>query len=349
MMAAPNKKLLVRTAIAIHAQLAAGGTARLPTLPLDNWKRCRTLVRQIRRAQLKGWHLAADDLRLDLGYALTSLTGYLIELKQRLDTAHTDSGTTTARDLYEDLKALEEEFQVVSYSRKDRTFSVHTEPIELDGLELGSFEVRLDVSQLAADSNYRVVALEPNPSSSRPEVTHPHVMDEVLCEGEGRQAIRRALAEGRLVDFFQLVAGVLRSYNDESPFVALDEWHDQRCCDCGQMTNDDYGLSCSTCGDWVCGECEVSCGGCGDGHCTHCLARCSICEDSYCRHCLRSCLGCRQAVCSQCLLRDERCLNCHEENEDSAEDDNPAENNDSAATADTATLAHRVGQAAVPA
>ena len=49
-------------------------------------------------------------------------------------------------------------------------------------------------------------------------------MDERLCEGDGRSAIRQALAQGRLLDFFMLVAGGLRTYNAESPFVALEIW-----------------------------------------------------------------------------------------------------------------------------
>jgi hypothetical protein len=43
---------------------------------------------------------------------------------------------------------------------------------------------------------YRVIAKDAHPAESRENVTHPHVMDEVLCEGDGKHGIRRALSEG---------------------------------------------------------------------------------------------------------------------------------------------------------
>jgi hypothetical protein len=63
------------------------------------------------------------------------------------------------------------------------------------------------------------------PSSCRAEVTHPHVLDDHLCEGEGRQAIHAALTAGRLVDFFHLVKGILETYNEDSPYEALSDWY----------------------------------------------------------------------------------------------------------------------------
>jgi hypothetical protein len=49
------KKPLVRLAVAIHADLAARRTNEtLIELPVETWDRCTELVRQIRRAQLRG-------------------------------------------------------------------------------------------------------------------------------------------------------------------------------------------------------------------------------------------------------------------------------------------------------
>lgn len=342
--AVPDKRL-VRIALAIHARLAAGQARQyLPELPTSAWENCRQLVRRVRRAEARDWPHAAGELRFELRYALGTLSGALAELKQRLEATDTCGIATTARDVYADLVELDDEFAAVSFDGRALELAVRTEPIELGGLELGPFEIRLDTRQLAAGSAYRITALEPNPCTMRPEVTHPHVLDGQLCEGEGRQAIRRALAAGRLYDFFQLVASVLRTYNDESPFVALEDWHGRACSDCGHVTEEEEGLSCATCGDWVCAECEVSCGDCGDGNCTHCLASCRCCEDSYCRGCLKQCPGCAQSVCSHCLFEDERCPHCHEDDsDDGTADDDPA------ASADAAVHSHRLGQTAVSA
>jgi hypothetical protein len=85
----------------------------------------------------------------------------------------------------------------------------------------------------------RVIAKDPPPCESRENVTHPHVMDETLCEGHGRHAIRQAIAQGRLLDFFTLVANGLRTYNEESPFVALELWYGAACSDCGAVVDDE--------------------------------------------------------------------------------------------------------------
>ena len=83
-------------------------------------------------------------------------------------------------------------------------------------MNLGPFEIRLDWGSLSDPNPYSVVALDPNSAASNDEVTHPHVKDEHLCEGEGHSAIRAALAECRLLDFFMLVSQVLHTYGQGS-------------------------------------------------------------------------------------------------------------------------------------
>ena len=191
--------------------------------------------------------------------------------------------------------------------------SLVTEPIVLEGVDLGSFEIQFQWARLAnGDSSaYRVIAKDPHPPEGRDNVTHPHVMDDVLCEGDGRHAIRQALAQGRLLDFFTLVAGVLRTYNQESPFVELALWNGSSCSDCGATMHEEY--SCHKCGDTICGECESVCGGCEESCCSSCIGSCPVCEEAYCRRCLTRCEGCHRHVCSDCLNQDERCLKCHED------------------------------------
>ncbi len=106
-----------------------------------------------------------------------------------------------------------DEFDQVTINLRERTLSVTTEPIDLEGLELGPFSILLDWNRLSEHGSYRIVAEYPNPAHSNEEVTHPHVHDERLCEGGGHLAIRQSLQEGRLLDFFILVRQVLRTYN----------------------------------------------------------------------------------------------------------------------------------------
>ena len=132
----------------------------------------------------------------------------------------------------------------LDYDCRGRRLSVVTEPIVLAGVYLGPFEIRLQWARPTRGDMpaYRVIAKDPHPAEGRDNVTHPHVMDEILCEGEGRHAVRQALKQGRLLDFFTLVAGILRTYNPESPFVELVLWHGGSCSDCGAGVNEDSQL-----------------------------------------------------------------------------------------------------------
>jgi hypothetical protein len=334
-----NKPLL-RLAVAIRAELARHRLRNQAIqMPASSWDGCVKLVRQIHRAELRGWHLAAETLRRDLGYTIPTLQAELAAIVTHLPRA---TGPTPPMaklsDVLEDLLALQLDFEEFDFDVRGRWMSVTTEPITLNAIYLGPFEIRLDWGRAGSDSAYRVIATDPHPPQSRDNVTHPHVMDEKLCEGHGRQAIRQALAQGRLLDFFTLVAGGLRTYNEESPFVALEIWYGSTCSDCGAVMDDDEGYVCEKCEATICSGCECACSGCGVSCCSECITGCEACDDNYCRSCLRSCRQCQAHVCSTCLQDNERCVTCHEK-ETSA-----------AATPDSAALQpHGLGQAPVPA
>ena len=243
----PNERLLMRLAIAIHEQLITGQSKRADVeLPTATWQQCEVLLRQMHLAQQYGWQLAAGRLQRDLQEMLRRLHGELIGIDRMLMPIRNDLGCLSVRDIHADLLALHEEFDGVSFDRRGRTISVTIEPIELEGVYIGPFELRLDWSGLAYGHahKYRVIALDANPAATNERVTHPHVQDEAVCEGEGRQPIRIALKQGRLLDFFMIVASLLRTYNSGSPYVALSEWHGVECADCGNTVCDDQRYVC---------------------------------------------------------------------------------------------------------
>jgi hypothetical protein len=328
---------LLRLALLIAARLEARQNAEpLLALPEHSWERCSQLVRQIRRARLRGWHLAARELSIDLRCTLGGLQSEVSAIHGRLPGVVQTSKTTRPHEIYRDLIALEAEFDGIDHNHN--YVNVTTEAITLQGIYLGPFDIRLDLSRLDREDSapFRILATDPHPAQSRENVTHPHVMDEILCEGDGRSAIRQALAQGRLLDFFTLVASVLRNYNPESPFVELELWYGQSCSDCGARVGDDDLYSCRRCGDSICGECEITCGGCEESCCSGCVAACPHCDSPYCPSCLTCCDTCRMSVCPSCLDEHERCPNCHEKDSpDDSQEDNPA------------IQSHGVGQAAV--
>jgi putative hydrolase of the HAD superfamily len=194
-------------------------------LPVNTWEACLRIARQIRRAELRNWQLAVAELSTDLRHSLASFESQVADILRELPSPTVMGKIVTTNDIYKDLVALGEEFEETNYDHNGCWLSVTTEPLELEGVFLGPFEIRLDWRR--GQNSYRVIATDPHPSESRENVTHPHVMDDLLCEGEGKLAIRQALAQGRLLDFFTLVAGILRNYNPESPFVELALWYGQ--------------------------------------------------------------------------------------------------------------------------
>ena len=121
----------------------------------------------------------------------------------------------TLGDLVADLLALEREFGNRQIDLRCSVLSVETEPIVLEGMDLGRFRIALDWSRWEDDQPYDIIALEPNPAAGNSAVTHPHIEQDGLCTGEGRLPIRQALAEGRLFDLFLLIRQILSTYNPD--------------------------------------------------------------------------------------------------------------------------------------
>jgi hypothetical protein len=179
-------KSQVRLAVAIHAQLAGRrANESLIEMPVRPWDRCTELVRQIRRAQLRGWNLSASALSKDLECSIPSVLSEVAALQQRLTCRAARQHFVSASDVYRDLVTLGDEFEGLDYDSKACRVSVTTEAIVLEGVYLGPFDIQLQFARPNndGDPSYRVIAKDPHPAESRETVTHPHVMDEFLCEG----------------------------------------------------------------------------------------------------------------------------------------------------------------------
>jgi hypothetical protein len=216
----------------------------------------------------------------------------------------------TQRELFEELLALQHEFDEVRLDRK-ASLSVVTEPIILEGLDLGRFEISLDVDGVPhrAWGSYQVMALDANPAASDTDTTHPHVQGSQLCEGDGRVPIQRALGQGRLLDFFVLVRQILNSYNVGSAYVSLERWNAVECRDCGSLVGADDRDRCRDCESDVCYQCTFTCGRCEMSCCGACVETCRGCRQRFCGECIRSCAVCREPFCQECLTH-AKCSRC---------------------------------------
>jgi len=310
-----------------RAQLAAADIYRgltnyfrydcTPVLPETYWNGCQRLLRMMEKAHQRGWQAAMERLEQRLLRAVSDCSSQLLTLRSKLAEAMRSRQLLSEKAIADDLLALSEEFDEVQIDLTNKRIAVETPPIELQDIELGSFRVVLEWSKLRYHHAYRVGALDPNPAASKSGVTHPHVRDEVLCEGDGHSAIHQALHQGRILDFFLLVRQILENYDPDNAHVRLKDWEGRECSDCGRfVSDDDEQVSCERCGCDICRDCATRCDDCGDYYCSDHIGTCPSCRESFCRNCLAVCRQCHEKFCKECL-DEERCPECQREAEDS--------------------------------
>ena len=273
--------------------------------------RLPALSRKLEKATARRWDGAAHRLREQLQRAQREAEAELGALDRALQWP--GHQRPTRRTLIEALQQIEDEFGGWRYDRRDAALCCTTEPIELEGIALGRFELRLRIDELPAlprQPPYDVIALEPHPAASSPQVTHPHVADERLCEGEATPAIRSALGDGRLCEFFLLIRSVLTHYNAGSPYVPLEQWTGEPCAECGDVLDAEERGYCDRCDVLLCRECGECCAGCRHLYCPGCLLRCAHCDELICSDCVVRCVACGRHGCTECLSEDEPCTDC---------------------------------------
>jgi hypothetical protein len=316
-------------------------------LPADYWQSAAQLNRAVQLARQRGWYHAAlvrqNELASQLDYLQSALAHVTSVLRERSTSVHRASES----EVYRDLLALEREFEDVECDFEECAVAVTTQAIALEGIVLGRFQIRLEWENLAEFGSYRVVALDPNPAQTKSDVTHPHVSDDELCEGDGKQAIRSALASGRLLDFFTIVDRLLHTYAPGRAYVELDNWGGTPCHDCGSVVDDDERYSCERCEEMICSDCGCHCEHCDRTCCNGCTATCRACSESACTGCLTRCPSCGHLVCPACFLSNSNhCARCHEELIDEME---PDPEDTESEKAGVEVHAHGVGQAHLPA
>ena len=308
-------KPFLRAASVICQELTgAAGARRALSLPAAQWRNLVELAHSIKLARSRGWLHATrrrqEQLLAEMSYLQQSFTWLMDQLREAIP----EKIVPAAGDVYRDLVSLEEQFTDVQCDLEDHVVAVTTEPVVLDGIDLGRFQIRLDWQELEQSQPYKVVALDPHPAESNASVTHPHVSEEILCEGDGRQALRAALAGGRLLDFFTIVDRLLCTYAPGRAYVELDHWDGLACRDCGSIVSAEDRWCCDRCEEVICADCSSSCPHCDRTCCSGCSSSCPLCDESSCASCLERCVICRCMVCPDCLSIDpNQCVQCHEE------------------------------------
>ena len=267
-----------------------------------------------RRAVEKGWLTGADNIRSRVSRNLNDFSYYLQRFKELVNA----DGTVLPNfsDIYAELIQIEQEFGETKFDPNEKAISITTEPITLEDIPFGPFEVKLfigQISRLYSDTPYRMIALNPNPAGTNDCVTHPHVSDERLCEGDGHVAIRSAIEQGRFCDFFTLVVNILQTYNPDSPYVSLDDWEGISCYDCGCTVSDDDRYYCEYCDRDYCSQCSSYCQRCDTTICLGCAYECPSCNEPVCHNCTAKCKECEETYCKDCLTEEGLCESCQEQ------------------------------------
>ncbi|MBN8628942.1 MAG: hypothetical protein J0M17_26005 [Planctomycetes bacterium] len=312
--------------------------------PWYAWQRLTETCRLATMANLRGWRHAHRRQHEQLVRDLDYLLGELRALRGSLERRQRDK-LPLAGELYAELVAAEDEFGGIAVD--DFELYVTTEPITLESIYLGPFEIRLNLARLAESDPYRVVPLEPHPAQSSGETTHPHVHNERICLGEGKAAVTAALAEGRLADLFQIINRVLHTYGEGSAFVELDRWYGTPCRECDASVDDDDIYTCRSCDSALCGECVRLCD-CGFAACHDCATICYSCEETVCSRCLATCPDCEEEFCTACL-EEGVCHACQEMEEEREAAEEKAVLEAESADDDPTTTVHadRLGETAV--
>ena len=313
-----------RAAMLIHEQLAVHNPpCDSIYFPEHPWQSVSRLTRQIGRASRRGWRGAAQRLAEDLVCTLDECRRYADNAMQLVKGRTSPDKVAAVADIYRDILALYDEFEEeVEIDFEEHEICVKTDAIVLEDIHLGRFEIRLDWQKLGSSLAYRVVALDPNPAAQNEDVTHPHVQEERLCEGEGRTAIRAAQTQGRVHDFFVLVSQVLHTYGQGSAYTELDDWFGAPCDGCGDSVAQDDRYYCNNCGSLLCDSCALTCRGCDEMHCSGCLHQCAACEEDFCSSCLAECPVCHKRFCENCR-EDGLCQSCYEEQHNQEDQDDP--------------------------
>jgi hypothetical protein len=330
---------LIRVAQAICQSNQPRCEPAISRLPTSLWEAAERLHRRADYARDRGWNGAARRLTEELKDAIEDLAGALERCRVTLNGHEGANVFATAQEIFADLLALPGEFPHFDYDHREKTLTAVTAPIAFDEVWLGPFAIELHWEGIyyARHGAYRVIAQEPNPSQLDEETTHPHVQGEVLCEGDAAPAIRRALAQGRLVDFFLLVRSVLGTYNPDSPYITIENWYGSRCEECDYTAASDEMSCCSNCDRRLCDDCYLSCAGCERCCCYDCRADCAVCQETFCNGCLETCSACSRPVCPNCRDINLKCEKCHETTK--SESSQP----------ESALQPNRLGEACVPA
>ncbi len=273
-------------------------------------------ARKLKAALSRDWLAAAEHACKNASRLLTDIPFLVTNVQSLLGRRCVEVPKLSM--IVDELRALQDEFDDVEWDREEQALCAVTESITLQDTYLGPFQIALHLDKLIElyeRTPYFVIAIEPHPAAKDDSVTHPHVSNDVVCEGDGAAAIKAALEAGRITDFFLMVRSILTTYNADSPYVSLADWYGTPCYECSWVMDSESSYYCAYCDHAVCDQCSMVCHGCGEIICCDCSGACEFCESALCPQCVKErCSEC-ESICCQACLEEGLCPTCKEERE----------------------------------
>lgn len=280
------------------------------------------LTKLFTRAISKQWLASAVELKKRISYVTDSIEGRAKDIGP--DTKEIIAGLRnypTQLNLIEDLKAVKEEFGNLLYDQEESCMVVFSKDITFDDVNLGSFELRIPINLIGSSTT--VVARTPNYPVVDEETTHPHIQNNEMCLGNGRNQFYDAIQQGRVLDAFTTLNSILITYNLNSAYVEIENWNINsedytECNDCGDSTHVEETNTCEDCESCYCNHCIHGCDVCDGMKCEYCMNnKCSICKDKrLCKDCTHECQICDAIFCEECMsnsTEEQTCANCQKD------------------------------------
>ena len=146
------------------------------------------LLRRIEIASSRNWHAAQTLAVSDFRRTTEQMENLLVETKTTISEVSQQPSVKT-NEVFLDLMALRQEFDDIRFDAETKILSGVSRRIQLEDLNLGCFRIELHLETLSGRGHYEVIAVDTNRASSNDSVTHPHVQDDRLCEGDALSLI----------------------------------------------------------------------------------------------------------------------------------------------------------------
>jgi len=219
-------------------------------------------------------------------FHLASLKSRIASLKQ----LYAEMKATSVEPIIANLRTLLDEAEVVRSRPLEVRFTVGS--VELEDVWIGDMEVTLGLESFSIKVRNRSAD-----TKSRGGFPHPHVNTHGdICWNEHEDEARAYHAAGDYLALKDLIENLLRTYNDRSPYISLNDWVDgirSSCGECGERWEDEELVYIDAIQEAICPSCRSYCEQCEEDvlerdfdtdfdACANCVreetTRCEVCQ-----------------------------------------------------------------------